>query len=85
VKGEQYAIRWGRWKYIDASDQGRTELYDLETDPGEQVDRSRDEQHHAARLAERLAAWRQRQTGERPVRAISPRDREALEALGYVE
>jgi arylsulfatase A-like enzyme len=85
VKGEQYAIRWGRWKYIDASDQGRTELYDLETDPGEQVDRSRDEPHHAARLAERLAAWRQRQTGERPVRAISTRDREALEALGYVE
>jgi arylsulfatase A-like enzyme len=85
VKGRQFGIRWGHWKYIDASDQGRTELYHLATDPQERVDRSRSDPEQAARLAEKLTAWRAGGAEARPVETLSEGDRKALEALGYVE
>ena len=85
VKGRQFGIRWGRWKYIDASDQGRTELFDLASDPQERTDRSRSDADQAARLAEKLTEWRRSHTSDPAIREISDGDREALEALGYIE
>ncbi|MDH3211966.1 MAG: sulfatase-like hydrolase/transferase [Myxococcales bacterium] len=85
VKGRQFGIRWGRWKTIDAPDQGRTALYDLESDPQERTDRSRSDADQAARLAEKLMEWRRSGTSDPAFRGLSESDREALEALGYSE
>src|SRR5205814_8249208 len=35
VKGDKYGLRAGRWKYIEARDEGSYELFDLRADPGE--------------------------------------------------
>lgn len=60
------AIRSGRWKLIEwfersiggATDGPAYELFDLEVDPGESVDRSGENPDLCARLARELAAWR---------------------------
>ncbi len=88
VKGRQYGIRWMKWKYIDAHEQERRELYDLESDPDEVVDRLQAEPEQAARLARKLSEWLDAQgaaSREMPRRELSTEERKALEALGYVE
>ena len=53
-------IREGPWKLIHDPPRGRTELYDLSRDPGEQRDLAAAEPERAARLRERLEAqWRE--------------------------
>ncbi|MDG2422857.1 MAG: sulfatase [Phycisphaerales bacterium] len=53
------AIRHGRWKLIEYFEDGRLELYDLETDPGESRNQADDEPAVRDRLHELLRDWRQ--------------------------
>ena len=54
------AIREGRWKLIEWFEDGDIELFDLESDPGELVDRSETEPELREAMLGRLAAWRLR-------------------------
>ena len=85
VRGEKLAVREGRWKYIEAPEEERRELYDLESDPRERVNLAEREPARAAALAERLARWRRDTPAAPPAASVSPEDAERLEALGYVE
>ena len=51
------AIRRGRWKLVHFLGSGRSELFDLENDPGETTDLSAVDPNGAARLEERLKSW----------------------------
>jgi arylsulfatase A-like enzyme len=85
VAGELFAVRLGRWKYIDGPLQGIRELYDLERDAGEQDNRYYEEPEVARRLHQRISVWREAHAGPRLWHGFAEEDREALEALGYVE
>lgn len=52
------AIRDGRWKLIEHYEDGRTELYDLSTDVGEEKDLAVSEPERVKSMREKLAAWR---------------------------
>jgi arylsulfatase A-like enzyme len=52
------AVREGKWKVIEQYDDGRTELFDLSTDPGEARDLATAEPARAAALRARLRDWR---------------------------
>ncbi len=79
------AVREGRWKWIDEPGGRGQALYDLETDPGEKVDR----QAEFDEIAQRLALRAQDVHALRPERGRSERvevDAETqaeLRALGY--
>jgi arylsulfatase A-like enzyme len=92
---KQIMVVEGRWKlirtlrafhYVDAfaRDEGALELYDLEADPGEQVDVARREAEVASRLAHTLDAWHEAAMRDAPP-AAAPERIEGLRALGYVE
>jgi arylsulfatase A-like enzyme len=86
VQGDQFAVRVGRWKYIEALDESSRELYDLDADPAELEDIVERHPEQAAALAARLREWKTRHglaTAE-PT-PVSPDDQKRLEALGYVE
>ncbi|MFM8579700.1 MAG: sulfatase-like hydrolase/transferase, partial [Planctomycetaceae bacterium] len=51
------AIRSGPWRLVHFYEDGRSELYDLEGDPGETTDRSRSEPERAAGLKVMLERW----------------------------
>lgn len=65
------AVRDGRWKYIEFYDTGGQELYDLESDPGENRSLAEAERERVRRLASVLAEYR-RTTGAQ-VNAPNPR------------
>lgn len=80
-------LRLGRdkliWK-VGAS----AELYDIETDPSELVDRSSAETDIRNRLLDDLRGWATGMTGPTATRSFTSRDAESLKrlrALGYVE
>jgi arylsulfatase A-like enzyme len=52
------AVRSGPWKLLEYHEDGRTELYHLDADPGERDDRSGREPARARELRDRLHAWR---------------------------
>jgi arylsulfatase A-like enzyme len=93
---DKVAVRWGALKLIaneepDVGSSGRFELYDLAHDPGETRDLSTQRpetveylwmESRARRAAEE--AFRLEMGTGRKVE-LSPADREALRALGYVE
>lgn len=54
------AIREGDWKLIEFFEDGRTELYNLATDLGEQADLAGRDPARAGELQRKLAAWRRR-------------------------
>ena len=86
IEGQMYAVRSGDWKYIDGPDEKRRELFNLADDPLERVNLFKSRRDVAADLQERLDAWREVNTVEPTEHAaISEVDRQALEALGYVE
>jgi arylsulfatase A-like enzyme len=58
------AIRQGRWKLIERFEDGQRQLYDLETDPGEQTNLVAKEPRRATAMLARLHRW-YRQTGAR--------------------
>lgn len=86
VRGGKWALRVGRWKYIEAPEEGTAELYDLEGDPGEIEDRSSALPDQARELADRLAAWRRAHATPRAAAGeVGVEDRERLRTLGYVD
>lgn len=86
VRGEKLGVRAGRWKYIEAQEEGTRELYDLARDPAELenvVDAHPDE---ARRLAELLARWTEATPAARSRSSeVAPEDARKLRALGYVD
>jgi arylsulfatase A-like enzyme len=53
------AVREGRWKFIEFYDTGVTELFDLDTDPGEKESVAERHPRRVRRMAQSLATWRQ--------------------------
>jgi arylsulfatase A-like enzyme len=83
--GTKRAVRRGRWKYIEAPDEGTRELYDLAADPGERRNRVSEAPAEAAALATMLEDWRRAVTVRQPSGAIAPEDAAKLRALGYIQ
>lgn len=83
VAGEKFGLRSGRWKYLEAPDEGTRELYDLERDPAELSSLAAERPEEVARLSDSLAAWRERTPEGRPGE-VAPDDVSRLRALGYV-
>jgi arylsulfatase A-like enzyme len=52
------AVRDGDWKLVEHYEDGRVELFDLASDPGEATDLAAREPKRAAELRARLAQWR---------------------------
>jgi choline-sulfatase len=84
--GRCLAVRQGRWKYIEAPDEDRRELYDLEQDPREQNNLIEDEAQVAARLSALLADWAARtwRIDSEAASPLSPEVGAGMRALGYV-
>lgn len=81
-----FGLRQGDWKYINAPAEKGQELFNLREDPTELKNIVDSHSDLAASLQETLTAWRKANTGTSvEQRALSDEDREALEALGYVE
>jgi arylsulfatase A-like enzyme len=83
--GEMYGVRQGRWKLIEGPDEGTLELFDLERDPTEQINRVAEEPERTASLRQLIADWRLRYEQQREITPLSEEDRQRLRALGYVE
>ncbi len=87
----RYAARGSRFKFIWDSRNGSSELYDLEKDPGETVNRIDENPVTSGYLRQRLYQWVRQQEHLRvgaPMREealISEDVRKHLEAIGYVE
>jgi arylsulfatase A-like enzyme len=62
------AIRDGRWKLIEFYDPPATEVYDLETDPGEQHDVAAAEPAVRDRLSLQLQTWQETLAAPLPAR-----------------
>jgi arylsulfatase A-like enzyme len=60
------AIRKGQWKLLEYFEDGRTELYDLSQDLGEERDLSLAEPELAKALVEELRAWRKDVKAQQP-------------------
>ena len=50
-------LRDGRWKFIHELESGRSQLYDLERDPGEQHDLADDDPVRVEAYREHLLRW----------------------------
>jgi arylsulfatase A-like enzyme len=84
VKGQKYALRSGRFKYIESREEGTFELYDLESDPGERRNLLPSPPSEAATLPARLERW----VSAAPPPADVDVDEETarkLRSLGYVQ
>jgi arylsulfatase A-like enzyme len=55
--GPSGAIRMGKYKLIEVFESGKTELYNLESDPGELHDLSKERQSIAGKMLEKLKSW----------------------------
>jgi choline-sulfatase len=84
VKGEKIAVREGRWKYIEAPEEGTYELYDLDADPHELRNLYQPSVSQASLLAGKLQAWRQ-SVRPPPLLSVSDEDARRLRSLGYVQ
>lgn len=62
------AVRAGDWKLLEYYEDGRTELFNLRDDPGEQHNRASEEAERATALRRELAAWRQAVGAQLPER-----------------
>ncbi|MFM1748464.1 MAG: Arylsulfatase [Verrucomicrobiota bacterium] len=67
------AVRAGDWKLLEYFEDGRVELYDLASDPGETRDLAATEPARAAALRERLVRWRTEVGARMPTVNPSPR------------
>jgi arylsulfatase A len=63
------AIRSGEWKLLEYFEDGRVELYNLVSDPGEKTDLSASQAERTAALRSKLRAWRASVNARLPVRA----------------
>ena len=85
VNGTLLGIRQGRWKYIEGDAVKTRELYDLEADRPERRNLVAAHPDKVRELAGRLEKWRRAQGAAPEAADLSPEDREALRALGYVD
>lgn len=87
ARGTKFGVRFGRWKYIEADEEGTRELYDLDQDPGETTNLAAREPAVADRLSRAIAAFRARydRGGGRPEKEPGADVREDLKALGYTQ
>lgn len=84
LDGREFAVRQWPWKYVFNPDTGGKTLYNLQRDPGEQ--NPHDDPAVRERLQEVIEIWLEEQTIDLAIdAALSDEDREALEALGYIE
>jgi len=83
VRGEKLGVRRGRWKYIEAREEGTAELFDLDTDPYEQRNLAESEPEIRAELVEELRQWASG-TGRPALPEVDPKAEKRLRALGYV-
>ncbi len=60
-------IRLGQWKLIHYWEDGRQELYDLGSDPGEQADLSAQQPEIAQQLSDRLQTWLNDMEAKKPI------------------
>ncbi len=86
--GLELGVRQGRWKYIEALEEGRRSLFDLVDDPAERRDIKTWQSRRASELATLMSAWRSEAGGDaltvqQP--ASSQALRRKLRALGYAE
>lgn len=86
VSGEQWGIRRDDWKLIVGEGRGGDELYRLSIDAREMTNVAAYHPDEVAALRDELEAWR-RSAGSHsdPHAPLSDEERQALEALGYVE
>ena len=78
------AVRQGPWKLVIDPIDFSHELYNLDEDPGEQNDLSKDHPQHCATLLKALRTeLKQAEVGEGSKVELSESDRANLEALGY--
>jgi arylsulfatase A-like enzyme len=88
VQGEMFAIRDGRWKYIEALEEPLSrQLYDIEEDPRESRNLADEEPQLVQNLSQRLANWRLQHAVPTASKfpGVTAADRERLRALGYVD
>ena len=78
------SVRGPRWKYILRPDDGAEELYDLETDPGEQNDLGASEPEIRDRYRGMLEEWLSGGTPRSETRGLDDKALEKLRALGYI-
>ena len=74
------AVRAGDWKLLEYFEDGRTELYNLSADPGEERDLASFEPARAAELRTRLARWRAEVGARMPT--VNPAPRPARKSGG---
>ena len=85
VKGQKYALRAGRWKYIEGREEGTFELYDLVADPGERRNLLPSAPPEAAALPVRLAGWVKGAPGLPPAAPVDEEAARRLRSLGYAQ
>lgn len=83
VKGPKYGVRRGRWKYIEAPEEGTRELYDLDADPHELQSLFASQPQEAKALSSVLARWLQTTPAAAPG-AIPADEVDRIRSLGYV-
>lgn len=83
LRGEKLGVRLGRWKYIEALDEGTIELYDLKADPEEKRNVAELHPEERAKLAAALHRWRE-STPPPALPEVDPEAAKKLRALGYV-
>ena len=80
---ERALIR-GNWKLVLHRDTGERELYDLASDPREQVNLAQRDAARAAQLADELTSALASETRAPELPQVSDDERRQLQALGYV-
>lgn len=85
VHGELFAVRRGRWKWIEGDLDGTRELYDLVEDPHERANVATRESARAEALSNAIREHRAAHPARATAAEIAPDDRERLRALGYAD
>jgi arylsulfatase A-like enzyme len=85
VKGQQYALRSGPWKYIESREEGTYELYDLRSDPREQTNLLPASPAEASSLPGRLARFVRSAPAPAAAQAVGEEEARRLRSLGYVQ
>ncbi len=85
IVGGMFAVRSGRWKYIEAPQAGTRELYDLATDPTERHNLATARPGVVEALHRAISTWLASvQRGGTPSAPLTEEDRARLRSLGYV-
>lgn len=85
VKGVKLGVRKGRFKYLEAPEEGTSELYDLAADPGERSNLQRQQRQRADELAALLQVWIAKTPRAPAQPMLSEEAAERLRSLGYVK